>query len=99
MWTFLKLTDQKLIKYHFVAGVPCRCFVMNTAVELAHHLNYVRQIQTNGKVRRIPDVGYNVYKKNFEPPTKAEGFSEIVHIDFTPKFNSKRDEEIFKQWT
>lgn len=80
-------------------GVLCRCFFMNTPVEVAHHMNYVRQTQTMGKVRRIPDVGYNVYKKNFQPPTKAEGFSEIINVDFVPQFDSKKDEEIFKQWT
>ncbi|XP_045160646.2 bifunctional polynucleotide phosphatase/kinase-like [Mercenaria mercenaria] len=80
-------------------GVPCRCFVMDTPIELAHHLNYFRQNQTNGGVRRIPDVGYNVYKKNFGAPTKAEGFTEIIQIPFVPKFDSKKDEELFKQWT
>ncbi|KAK7484043.1 hypothetical protein BaRGS_00024655 [Batillaria attramentaria] len=80
-------------------GVPCRCFWMQTPFELAHHLNLVRQNQTNGEVRRIPDVGYNVFKKNFEEPTKAEGFTEIVKVNFMAKFDSTRDEEIFKQWT
>ena len=72
---------------------------MNTPLELAHHLNYVRQIQTKGTVRRIPDVGYNVYKKKFQPPTKAEQFSEVIQIDFVPEFDNKADEELFKQWT
>lgn len=81
------------------AGVPCRCFIMKTPLELAHHLNLVRQNQTKGQVRRIPDVGYHVYKKNFETPTKTEGFSEIVDVDFVPKFDSSSDERLFKQWT
>lgn len=34
--------------------VPCRCFVMDTPIELCHHLNYVRVQQTNGEIRRIP---------------------------------------------
>ncbi|XP_061169091.1 bifunctional polynucleotide phosphatase/kinase-like [Saccostrea echinata] len=80
-------------------GIQCRCFVMNTPVELAKHMNYVRQNQTNGEVRRIPEVGYNVYKKGFSAPTKKEGFSDIVQIDFIPKFDSKSDETLFKQWT
>ncbi|XP_052225823.1 uncharacterized protein F21D5.5-like isoform X2 [Dreissena polymorpha] len=81
------------------AGVPCRCFVMNTPIDLANHLNYVRQTQTSGTVRRVPDVGYNVYKKNYEAPLKSEGFSEILHIDFCPNFDSEREESVFKQWT
>lgn len=87
------------LMYFFFVGIPCRCFWMSTSLELAHHLNLVRQNQTNGEVRRIPDVGYNVYKKNFEEPTKEEGFSEIEKISFIPRFDKKRDEEIFKQWT
>ncbi|KAJ8306571.1 hypothetical protein KUTeg_017116 [Tegillarca granosa] len=88
---FVKLAKQK--------GILCRCFWMKTPIELAHHLNFVRQNQTNGKVRRIPDVGYAVYNKNFQKPTMAEGFSEIIEINFDPVFDSKRDEELFKQWT
>lgn len=72
---------------------------MNTPLELAKHLNYVRQNQTDGEVRRIPEVGYNVYKSGYSEPTKEEGFCEIVQIDFIPLFNSKRDEALFKQWT
>jgi len=72
---------------------------MNTSLDLAHHLNYVRQTQTRGDVRRVPDVGYNVYKKNFAAPSIAEGFSEIVTIDFVPQFDNKKDESVFLQWT
>lgn len=79
--------------------IPCRCFWIKTPRDMAMHLNFVRQNQTNGDVRRIPDVGYNVYFKNFEPPTKAEGFSEITELDFVPDFENKRNETIFRQWT
>ena len=72
---------------------------MKTPLNLAHHLNYVRVTQTDGKVRRIPDVGYNVYKKNFEEPHMSEGFKEIKEINFVPVFDNKKDEKIFKQWT
>ncbi len=72
---------------------------METPLDLAHHLNMVRMNQTNGEVRRIPDVGYNMYKKNFEDPKLSEGFAEIKKLKFSPKFDSKRDENLFKQWT
>ncbi|XP_064606402.1 bifunctional polynucleotide phosphatase/kinase-like [Liolophura sinensis] len=80
-------------------GCPCRCFVMNTPIEVAHHMNMVRQNQTNGQVRRVPEVGYNVYKKNFQEPTIEEGFTEVLKIDFVPEFGSSRDEQLFRQWT
>ncbi|XP_066299427.1 bifunctional polynucleotide phosphatase/kinase-like [Branchiostoma lanceolatum] len=81
------------------AGVPVRCFQMVTPFDLAHHLNYFRQTQTKGKVRRIPDVAYNVFKKNFEEPTTAEGFSEVKKIEFQANFDRKADEDLFKCWT
>ena len=72
---------------------------METDLQLAHHLNMVRMNQTDGEIRRIPDVGYNVYKKNYEEPKMTEGFKEIKKIKFVPKFDSKKDENLFKQWT
>ena len=80
-------------------GVPCRCFWMTTTWELAHHLNLVRQNQTDGKIRRIPDVGYNMFRKNFEAPSLDEGFSAVERIDLLVSFDSPKDEVIFKQWT
>ena len=72
---------------------------MSTPIDLAHHMNYVRQIYTKGKVRRIPDIAYNMYKSNFEEPDMSEGFSEIVTLKFEYQFESKEHEELFKQWT
>lgn len=79
--------------------IPCRCFVMDTPIELCHHLNYVRVHQTNGDVRRIPDVGYNMYKKNYQEPKTNEGISEITHIEWSPKFDSDLHEKIFHYYT
>jgi len=52
--------------------IPCRCFIFNTPIELCHHLNYVRVHQTSGEVRRIPDVGYNMYKKIMKHQNKVK---------------------------
>ncbi len=73
--------------------------MVTTSLELAHHLNYVRQAQTKSRVRRIPDVGYNMYKKNYVKPNKKEGFDSIVDIPFIPKFESDEDKALFLQWT
>jgi bifunctional polynucleotide phosphatase/kinase len=72
---------------------------MTTLLELCFHLNYVRQNQSKGTIRRIPDVGYNTYKSKQEDPIKTEGFTEILQIDFKPEFDSEEHERIFKQWT
>lgn len=81
------------------AGVPCRCFHMNTSRELACHLNYFRQNLTGGEIRRVPDVGYNVFRKNYQDPSTDEGFSEVVQIPFIAQFQKPSAEKLFKQWT
>ncbi len=52
-----------------------------------------------GQVRRIPDVGYNMYKSQFEDVNISEGFTEIVNIDFKPVFEDEKHEILFKQRT
>eukprot|EP01133_Synstelium_polycarpum_P007373 gene7373-8592_t len=74
------------------AGVPVRCFKFNTSIELAQHMNYYRE-RTMG-VKHIPSIAYNIFKKNFEPPTKSEGFSEIKEVNFI--LDLKPQDEI--QW-
>ena len=76
-----------------------RCFRIKTPLELCHHLNYVRQNATRGKIRRIPDVGYHTFNKYLEEPDKSEGFTDIKEINFAVDFESDEHEKIFKQWT
>jgi len=73
--------------------IPIRCFYLQTSQEIASHLNYVRVAETNGEVRRIPDVAYRAFNKGFQAPSKSEGFDEIVEIAFIPDL---RDDEKFK---
>ncbi len=47
----------------------------------------------------IKDVGYNMYKKNYEAPKQSEGLEEIIQIDFVPKFDSDEHEKIFHYYT
>ena len=86
-----------LARKHKVASV--RCFKMTTPLELCHHLNYVRQNYSLGKNRRVPDVGYNMFKSQYEEPQMSEGFTDIIQIDFTPHFHDERHETVFKQFT
>ena len=50
--------------------VPCRCFVLNTPIELCHHLNYVRVHQTSGDVRRIPGMSNRDRKRGAHQSTR-----------------------------
>jgi hypothetical protein len=39
------------------------------------------------------------YKKNFKPPNKSEGFTEIKEINFVPHFDDPKKEEHFYHFT
>lgn len=81
------------------AGVSVRCFHFDASKEVAQHLNYYRQAQTAGKIRRIPDVGYNMFKSRFKAPEKSEGFTEVRKISFVPTFENEKDKALFMKWT
>ena len=78
---------------------PCRCIYIDIPTELSHHLNFVRQNQTKGEIRRIPEVAYRTYEKNFEMPDKSEGFVDVQKVGFIPIFHSEENKSIFLQWT
>ena len=80
--------------------IPVRCFYFETTIETAKHMNYYRQLITDGKQRRVPDVGYNVFKSRYVAPDKAaEGFSAVVKIPFVPVFEDDELKKKFLQWT
>merc|ERR1712087_402094 len=83
-------------------GVNVRLLQMKTERAVAEHMNLVREKQTQGKVKRISSVVYNIYyKKNREdaPPGKGEGFTEIVDIDFVPQFADDKEKALWCQFT
>ena len=79
--------------------VPVRCIYVNISLDLSHHLNMYRQTRSKGKQRRVPEVGYRVFEKNFQKPEMSEGFTEVKEIQFVPEFDSSEDEQLFRQWT
>ncbi|XP_046472351.1 uncharacterized protein F21D5.5 isoform X1 [Neodiprion pinetum] len=38
------------------------------------------------------------YRKNFKPPTMDEGFTEIVKINFVPKFKNEKDKKLYQMY-
>jgi len=82
------------------ASVPVRCIYVTTDQDIASHLNYVRVRETEGAVRRIPDVAYRTYNKNFVEPKTSEGFEEVIKIDFIPDLRGdEKFKRFFLQWS
>jgi hypothetical protein len=51
-------------------------------------------------VKRIPDLVYNMFKKNFEEPdAEKEGFSSVTKIDWFPDFETDQQKLLFLERT
>jgi len=80
------------------AGIPIRCFWMQSTEMLAKHLNLFRERITNGESAHVPRIGYAMFNKKFTPPTTAEGFDEVKKINFIASFGPDVDKSLFMQY-
>ena len=65
--------------------IKVRCFVMKTEHDHAKHNNLFREI-TDPSHARIKEPLFNQFRARYQPPTKQEGFSEIINVNFVPDF-------------
>jgi len=72
--------------------VPSRCLLFNTPLEVCKHNSYFRNYTTNGAVKVIPKMVYNMMKKKYVKPELTEGFSEINEINFSINLDDKMKE-------
>ena len=67
--------------------VKVRALVMKTTHDHARHNNLFREI-TDSSHARIKEPLFNQYRARHEPPSLDEGFSEIIKVNFVPKFEN-----------
>ncbi|BFZ15733.1 hypothetical protein BsWGS_18772 [Bradybaena similaris] len=94
------LTKEKRKRYVIIAteaGVPCRCFVFTTTVDHCRHNERFRQMTTKSH-EKINEMIFNKIKKTYEEPSMNEGFTEIVNVNFVPRFSSKEDEITYRKF-
>lgn len=77
--------------------VPIRCFLFNTTYEQAKHNNVFREL-TDSSHQKINEMVFNIYKKNYVEPSKKEGFTEIVRVNFVPKFKNAEEETLYQMY-
>lgn len=78
-------------------GIPVRALCMETSDTLANHCNLYRE--KHHGVKHVPDIAYNMFRKNFALPTAAEGVIEVHQVPWIPSFDSDEDQTVFLQWT
>lgn len=88
-------TRQKFIEIAKKCKVPIRCFLFATTYDQAKHNNIFREL-TDASHQKISEMVFHIYKKNFVEPNKREGFSEIVKVNFVPKFKTPEEEKLYR---
>lgn len=65
-----------------------RAIIINTNIDIAKHLNNVRHVYSHGKIPKINDITYHIFKKNYVKPQTSEYFDKIetVNFAFDPKY-------------
>ncbi|GFX60372.1 hypothetical protein TNCV_4075941 [Trichonephila clavipes] len=80
-------------------NAPCRCFLFDCSLEQAKHNNVFRELQNPDKKHvGVNDMVLNGYKSKYKEPSMKEGFSQLVKVNFVPKFKSKHEEKLFRRF-
>ncbi|XP_064610929.1 bifunctional polynucleotide phosphatase/kinase-like isoform X2 [Liolophura sinensis] len=78
-------------------NVPCRCFYFTASLQQARHNERFRSL-TDKLHKPINDMVMNSYKSKFEEPSVSEGFTQVIKINFVPKFTDLSHEKLFFQY-
>ncbi|KAL4944251.1 hypothetical protein BDV06DRAFT_187943 [Aspergillus oleicola] len=78
-------------------NVPIRCVYFSASPALCKHNNAVRAANTslNPEARKsLPGIAFGDFARRFKEPTLAEGFQDVIRVDF----RFRGDEEAKKLW-
>lgn len=78
-------------------GAISRCFVMGTTFSHAEHNVIFRQL-LNPSLPKISKIVLNTFRKNYQKPTKSEGFTEIVTVNFIPEFQNETEKALYEKY-
>lgn len=64
------------------ANMYISVYVMDIPENLSKHLNHMRVMKSEGKIKKIPEVAYRVYNKKYDAPNLDEGIDKIINVPF-----------------
>lgn len=79
-------------------NIPCRMIRFTTSMDLSMHNSGFRNVILNGARSHIPIMVYRIWNKQFEVPSKTEGFTHIMNIDFAFEDNKHTMEKYYKYY-
>ena len=80
-------------------NVKCRCIKFNTSVEICQHNSYYRNFISEGTVKVIPQLVFNIMKKKMNEPGLDEGFYKIETVEFVPMNTMNiKNKEIYEKY-
>lgn len=91
------VSRQRYIEVAKKCNIPVRCFVMLTSIDHAKHNNKFRELTDPSHVK-VNDLVINSYVKSYQQPSLEEGFTEIVHVNFVPKFQKEKDRQFYEMY-
>lgn len=47
---------------------------------------------------KLKTMYFTSFRKHYEVPTVAEGFTEVVKVNFLPKFKDVKDERLYRMY-
>lgn len=62
--------------------IKTRAIVFETDINLSKHNAQYRCVQSNGDIKPISSIVYNIFKKKYTIPSKEEGFDKIKKMNF-----------------
>ncbi|XP_055546617.1 uncharacterized protein F21D5.5-like [Wyeomyia smithii] len=86
---------KRVIKIARKRSVTCRCFVMGAGYKHSKHNITFRELIDRSQ-KSIDELEFNLYKSRYQQPSTKEGFSEVVEVNFVPKFHSEAEEKLYK---
>lgn len=72
-------TRNEYIAIAAFVGAKVRCIWFDYPLQMSGHINECRRVLGGS---HVPDVAYAVFRKNFVEPTLAEGFTEVIRVDW-----------------
>lgn len=84
---------------NFDENLKIICICMRTEMEVARHLNIVRERESMGNRPHVPLVAFHAHSKRVEEPDFIEKIDRIGEVRFVPRFTCEQERYMFTRLT